>query len=52
LSETHADGYTEMGKALREGYMQDDVRKIKPAFSKVKLEDFSKEFSAAFNSAK
>jgi uncharacterized protein YbjT (DUF2867 family) len=52
LSETHTAGYVEMGKALREGYMQEDARKNKPVLSKIKLEDFSKEFSEAFNNAK
>jgi uncharacterized protein YbjT (DUF2867 family) len=50
LSETHADGYTAMGKALREGIMQADARKNKPALSPTKLEDFAKEFAQAFNS--
>lgn len=51
LSETHAHGYTEMGKALREGIMQADARKNKPGFAKVKLEDFAKEFAAAFSAS-
>jgi uncharacterized protein YbjT (DUF2867 family) len=50
LSETHAHAYTQMGKALREGVMQADARKNKPAFASTKLEDFAKEFAAAFNS--
>ncbi|MFZ6013165.1 MAG: NmrA family NAD(P)-binding protein [Bacteroidota bacterium] len=51
LSETHASSYTQMGKALREGIMQADARKNKPsALSPTKLEDFAKEFAAAFNS--
>jgi uncharacterized protein YbjT (DUF2867 family) len=49
LSETHANGYTEMGKALRDGIMQNDARKNKPAPSPLKLEDFAKEFASAFN---
>jgi uncharacterized protein YbjT (DUF2867 family) len=49
LSQTHADGYTNMGKALREGIMQQDARKNKPAFSETKLEDFAQEFASAFN---
>lgn len=51
LSETHADGYTEMGKALREGVMQADARKNTLKLAKVKLEDFAKEFAAAFNAS-
>lgn len=49
LSETHAHGYTEMGKALRDGSMQKDARKNKPVLSKTKLEDFAIEFASAFN---
>lgn len=51
LPETHAQGYTDMGKALREGFMQEDARHNKPALSPTKLEHFAKEFAAAFNSA-
>lgn len=50
LSETHALGYTEMGKALREGIMQADARKNKPALSPTKLESFAKEFAQVFAS--
>lgn len=49
LSETHAEGYTQMGKALREGIMQEDARRTRPAFAKTKLEDFAKEFAAVFS---
>jgi uncharacterized protein YbjT (DUF2867 family) len=49
LSQTHADGYTNMGKALREGIMQQDARKNKPALVAIKLEDFAQEFATAFN---
>lgn len=48
LSETHADNYTAMGKALREGIMQSDARRNTPAFSSTKLEDFAREFAAAY----
>lgn len=48
LSETHADGYATMGKALRDGSMQQGARKNLPAFGKTKLEDFAKEFALAF----
>jgi uncharacterized protein YbjT (DUF2867 family) len=49
LSETHAHNFTEMGAALRTGAMQEDARKNKPSLSQVKLEDFAKEFAAAYN---
>jgi uncharacterized protein YbjT (DUF2867 family) len=46
---THAKAYTEMGKALREGIMQEDARKNKPALSDTRLEHFAKEFAAAYS---
>jgi uncharacterized protein YbjT (DUF2867 family) len=48
LSETHAEGYTQMGVALREGFMQADARKHSLSFERTKLEDFAKEFAVAF----
>jgi uncharacterized protein YbjT (DUF2867 family) len=50
LSETHSQGYTDMGKAMREGKMQADARKNKPLLSPTKLETFAKEFAAAYQS--
>ena len=50
LSETHSEHYTIMGKAIREGYMQADARRNKPALAKTKLEDFAEEFAAAYHS--
>jgi uncharacterized protein YbjT (DUF2867 family) len=50
LSETHAQGYTQMGKALREGVMQEDAKRNRPSLGKTKLEDFAKEFATAFQS--
>lgn len=50
LNPTIAKGYTDMGKALRTGEMESDFIKNKPAqFGKVKLEEFAKEFAAAYN---
>lgn len=49
LSETHAQAYTQMGVALRKGFMQADARKNTPTLGKTKLEDFAKEFASAFN---
>lgn len=49
LSETHAQGYTDLGRSIREGYMQIDARKNMPVLGKTKLEDFAHEFAAAFN---
>jgi uncharacterized protein YbjT (DUF2867 family) len=46
---TNAEGYTTMGRALREGVMQKDARKTKPSFNKTKLEDFASEFARAYN---
>lgn len=49
LSQTIAEGYAAMGKALREGTMDADFRKNPPAeFGKVKLSDFAKEFAEAY----
>jgi uncharacterized protein YbjT (DUF2867 family) len=49
LTETMAEAYTTMGKAIREGKMQEDYFKNRPTLSKTKLEDFVKEFVIAFN---
>jgi uncharacterized protein YbjT (DUF2867 family) len=48
LPPTHAEGYTQMGRAIREGVMLKDVRRSKPELSGTKLEDFASEFAAAF----
>lgn len=48
LPETHAENYTIMGKALREGVMQADAVKLNPAFAATRLEDFAKEFAEAY----
>ena len=48
VPETHAENYTAMGKALRDGSLQSDALRNKPAFSPTKLEDFAPEFAAAF----
>jgi uncharacterized protein YbjT (DUF2867 family) len=50
LPQTIAEGYTALGRALHTGEAQEDYWKHKPALSKTKLEDFAKEFAAAFNS--
>lgn len=49
LPDTIAKNYTAMGKALREGVMQEDARRHKPALAKTKLEDFTSEFAQAYN---
>jgi hypothetical protein len=38
-----------MGAAYRKGKMQELLAKEKPAVGPTKLEDFAKEFAAAFN---
>jgi uncharacterized protein YbjT (DUF2867 family) len=50
LPESIATEYANMGRALREDFMQTDIRKHKPALSSIKLEDFAKEFASAYNS--
>lgn len=49
LSETHAENFTQMGRALRNGIMQADARKNMPVFTKTKLEDFTREFATVYN---
>jgi uncharacterized protein YbjT (DUF2867 family) len=48
LSEEVADNYTEMGAAVRTGLMFEDYEKRRPQLSPTKLEDFAKEFAAAY----
>lgn len=51
LAEVFAQGYTEMGIALRSGEMEADYWNNRPSeLGKIKLEDFAKEFAAAYNS--
>ncbi|MFY8036226.1 MAG: NAD(P)H-binding protein [Cyclobacteriaceae bacterium] len=50
LPATIANGYVELGVALRTGKMQEDYWKNKPQLGKVKLEDFVKEFVAVYQS--
>ena len=51
LPEEIAKNYVEMGKAVREGSMFEDynAHKASVKISKTKLEDFAKEFAAAYN---
>ena len=51
LPEEVAKNYVEMGKAVREGKMFEDyyAHKSSVKISKTKLEDFAKEFAAAYN---
>ncbi|MBC7889986.1 MAG: NAD(P)H-binding protein [Ferruginibacter sp.] len=51
LAETFAEGFTTMGKAIREGKMQEDYWVNHPTLSSIKLEEFAKEFAIAFNSS-
>jgi uncharacterized protein YbjT (DUF2867 family) len=48
LSPTHAQGYTELGRALRTGAMQADYWQHTPARGQVKLEQFAQAFRAAY----
>ncbi|HNP22432.1 MAG TPA: NAD(P)H-binding protein [Panacibacter sp.] len=49
LPEEVAKNYTEMGAAMRTGYMFEDYYKNRPALSKIKLADFASEFAEVFN---
>lgn len=52
LNQSMAEGYMQMGKAFREGKAQEDYKKQKVApLGKIKLEDFAKDFAAAFSQA-
>lgn len=51
LSAEAADNYTEMGVAVRTGLMFKDYEKRRPQLSLTKLEDFAKEFAAAYAAA-
>jgi uncharacterized protein YbjT (DUF2867 family) len=46
-----AQEYTHMGHALRDGSMQEDIRKHRPAFSPTKLADFAQEFAQAYRAS-
>ena len=51
LNDSIANGYTTMGKGIRDGKVQEDYWKNKPSKAgKVKLEDFAHAFAAAYNS--
>ncbi len=50
LNKEVANGYLEMGIAFKNGTIQADYWKNKPALGKVKLESFAKEFVAVYNS--
>jgi uncharacterized protein YbjT (DUF2867 family) len=46
---SHAGPFVEMGVALRTGRMQEDIEKLNPTPGPTKLEDFAKEFQAAYS---
>jgi len=48
LSKEVAENYTEMGSAIASGEMFSDYYQHKPVLSPTKLEDFAKEFAAAY----
>ncbi|GAA4466376.1 NmrA family NAD(P)-binding protein [Nemorincola caseinilytica] len=50
LSQEVAANYTEMGAAMASGKMASDYLANRPAMSPTRLEDFAKEFAAAYNS--
>lgn len=52
LTEDMAEKYTTMGKAIRDGVLQEDYWKNRPSsLGKVKLEDFAKAFGAAYKNS-
>ena len=50
LPQTIAEGYVELGVSMREGKMQGEYWKNRPALGKVKLEEFAKQFAQVYNS--
>ena len=48
MGEDLANRYVEMGRAFREGRATEHYVQHKPAFGKVKLEDFAREFKAVY----
>jgi len=51
LPQPIAEGYNTMGASLREGLIEEDYWKNKPELGKIKLEDFAKEFAAAYHAS-
>ena len=51
LSEEISREYTQMGRALRDGSMQEDMHKHRPTLSPTKLEDFAREFAQAYQAS-
>lgn len=51
LPESIAEGYTQLGKSIREGVAQSDYWQHRPGLGKVKLEDFAKEFAGAYRAS-
>jgi uncharacterized protein YbjT (DUF2867 family) len=49
VPETMAKKYVEMGASMRSGKMFEDYRKHTPLEGKIKLEDFARDFAAAYN---
>ena len=49
LKPSLANDYVQLGIAIREGKIQEDYWKNRPELGKIKLEDFAKEFAAAYN---
>jgi len=51
LSNTIAEGYTQMGKSIREGLIQADYWKNRPSLGKLKLEAFAERFALAYKNS-
>jgi uncharacterized protein YbjT (DUF2867 family) len=48
LLETHANGYVQLGQAMRNGTLDEDYLKSQPVKGKISLEEFAKEFVRAY----
>jgi hypothetical protein len=51
LAKTHADAFTEMGTAMRNGKMWEEVRELTPAPGAITFEQFMPEFKRAFDAS-
>lgn len=51
LRKTHADAYTEMGAAIREGKLMEEVLKYSPEAGAITFEDYMEEFKGAYSNA-
>lgn len=49
LTPTMAESYTQMGKSMHDGFLQEDYWKHRPVLGKLKMEEFAKRFAVVYN---